>query len=103
AQLAAKIAETCATAMQATPATWRLLIDSRWPGNKSLRVFCGGEALSRELANRLLERCAGLWNLYCPTETTIWSVAAKIEPGNAPVVIGRLVACTPYSVIDREF
>ncbi|PYK02800.1 MAG: non-ribosomal peptide synthetase, partial [Verrucomicrobia bacterium] len=101
AQLAAKIAETCATAMQATPATWRLLIDSRWPGNKSLRVFCGGEALSRELANRLLERCAGLWNLYGPTETTIWSAAAKIEPGNAPVVIGRPIANTQFYILDR--
>src|SRR5207302_3470313 len=100
-QLAAKIADTCATAMQATPATWRLLIDSRWPGNKSLRVFCGGEALSRELANRLLERCAGLWNLYGPTETTIWSAAAKIEPGNAPVVIGRPIANTQFYILDR--
>ncbi|PYJ97130.1 MAG: non-ribosomal peptide synthetase, partial [Verrucomicrobia bacterium] len=101
AQLAAKIADTCATVMQATPATWRLLIDSGWPGNKSLTVFCGGEALSRELANRLLERCAELWNLYGPTETTIWSAAAKIEPGNSPVVIGRPIANTQFYILDR--
>ncbi|HKI72397.1 MAG TPA: amino acid adenylation domain-containing protein, partial [Verrucomicrobiae bacterium] len=101
AQLAAKIADTCATVMQATPATWRLLIDSGWPGNKSLRVFCGGEALPRELANRLLERCAELWNLYGPTEATIWSAAAKIEPGNAPVVIGRPIANTQFYILDR--
>ena len=101
AQLAAKIADSTATVMQATPATWRLLIDSGWPGNKSLRVFCGGEALSRELANRLLERCAELWNLYGPTEATIWSAAAKIEPGNAPVVIGRPIANTQFYILDR--
>jgi len=101
-QLAAKIARTGVTVMQATPATWRMLLDSGWPGARSLRIFSGGEALPRELADRLLERCAELWNLYGPTETTVWSAAANILPGNEPVVIGRPIANTQFYVLDRH-
>ena len=103
AQLAAKIASNSITVVQATPATWRLLLDSRWQGSKSLKILSGGEALSRELADRLLERCAELWNLYGPTETTIWSSAARIEPGAGPIVIGRPIANTQFYVLDRYF
>jgi acyl-coenzyme A synthetase/AMP-(fatty) acid ligase/acyl carrier protein len=103
AQLASKISGANITVMQATPATWRLLLDSGWQGNKSLRVFCGGETLSRELASRLCERCAELWNLYGPTETTIWSSAARIGPGSLPIVIGRPIANTQLYVLDRHF
>ncbi|OLE49545.1 MAG: hypothetical protein AUI36_20375 [Cyanobacteria bacterium 13_1_40CM_2_61_4] len=101
AQLAAKIANAGVTVMQATPATWRLLLSSGWQGNKSLRIFCGGEALSRELADRLLERCAALWNLYGPTETTIWSTVAKVEPGVDPIIVGRAIANTQIYVLDN--
>ncbi|MEN8161480.1 MAG: condensation domain-containing protein, partial [Myxococcota bacterium] len=59
--------------MQATPATWRLLLLSGWEGDSRLRIFSGGEALPRELADSLLERGREVWNLYGPTETTIWS------------------------------
>jgi len=85
-----EIADNKITTMQAPPATWRLLLDSSWPGSKSLKALSGGENLSRELADRLLERCAELWNLYGPTETTIWSAVAKIEPAPAPLSSGGL-------------
>ncbi|HEY0734202.1 MAG TPA: condensation domain-containing protein, partial [Herpetosiphonaceae bacterium] len=62
-----------ATIMQATPATWRLLRDAGWDGRAALRVLCGGEALAPELAAYLLPRVRDVWNLYGPTETTIWS------------------------------
>jgi len=102
AQLASKISKANVTVMQATPATWRLLLDSGWSGSRSLRIFCGGEALSRELANRLCECGAELWNLYGPTETTIWSSAARIERGNSPIIIGRPIANTQLYVLDRQ-
>jgi amino acid adenylation domain-containing protein len=98
--LAAKIARSNITVLQAMPATWRLLLDSGWRGNPSLRLFSGGETLSREMANQMLERCAELWNLYGPTETTVWSAAARIEPGNGPIVIGRPIANTEFYVLD---
>mgnify|MGYP002476541954 CR=1 FL=1 len=62
-----------ATVMQATPATWQMLLDSGWEGQSGLRLFCGGEALTRRLANSLVNSAAEVWNLYGPTETTVWS------------------------------
>ncbi|MFL9458787.1 AMP-binding protein [Tolypothrix bouteillei VB521301_2] len=61
-----------ATIVQATPATWRLLLEANYQSNH-LKILCGGEALPWELANQLCARSASLWNLYGPTETTIWS------------------------------
>src|SRR5207247_6466704 len=66
------------TVMQATPATWRLMIDAGWAGSRRLKALCGGEALQPDLAEKLLPRCAGLWNMYGPTETTVWSTGACV-------------------------
>ena len=66
-----------ATIMQATPATWRLLLASGWHGEPHLKILCGGEALPPELARELLPRCSSLWNMYGPTETTIWSTTSQ--------------------------
>ena len=71
------------TVLQATPATWRMLIEGGWTGSDHLRALCGGEALPPDLAEALLARVKELWNLYGPTETTIWSSVEKIEPGIA--------------------
>ena len=90
-----------ATMMQATPATWRLLLDSGWRGNPGLKILCGGEAWHAELAERLLPRCASLWNMYGPTETTIWSAVARVEK-NQPVRIGRPIANTRLYVLDQH-
>ncbi len=89
------------TAMQATPATWRLLLEAGWSGSDQLKILCGGEALSRDLANELLERSATLWNLYGPTETTIWSAASEVKSKEGPVFIGQPIANTQIYVLDR--
>nr|WP_148775087.1 non-ribosomal peptide synthetase [Bradyrhizobium rifense] len=96
------IAESRATIMQATPTTWRMLIDSGWEGDGRLRALCGGEALSRDLANALLARVGELWNLYGPTETTIWSTAARLEPGQSPISIGRPIENTRVYIVDQD-
>jgi amino acid adenylation domain-containing protein len=100
--LASLLEESQATVMQATPATWRLLLESGWRGLPGLRIFCGGEALPRDLANKLLETGAEVWNLYGPTETTIWSTVAKVEPGDAHPNIGRPIANTFVYVLDAR-
>ncbi|HSF40221.1 MAG TPA: amino acid adenylation domain-containing protein [Thermoanaerobaculia bacterium] len=77
------------TAVQATPATWRMLLESGWTGSPDLKLLSGGEALPRNLADRLLGASGSLWNLYGPTETTIWSAVERIAPGTGPIAIGR--------------
>ena len=96
------LAHSGATVMQATPATWRMLIDGGWKGDGKLRALCGGEPLSRDLADALLARVGELWNLYGPTETTIWSTVARIEPGDGPISIGGPIENTRIYIADRE-
>jgi amino acid adenylation domain-containing protein len=88
------------TVMQATPVTWRLLLESGWQGTPGLKILCGGEALGRELANRLIETGAQVWNLYGPTETTIWSALHRLELGEGSVPIGRPIANTRLYILD---
>jgi surfactin family lipopeptide synthetase A len=99
-QLLARIVGCGATVMQATPWTWRLLLEAGWRGTAGLRVLCGGEELSRGLADQLLERAGEVWNLYGPTETTIWSSAWRIERDPGRVSIGRPIANTRMYVLD---
>jgi amino acid adenylation domain-containing protein len=100
--LANLLASCGATVMQATPATWRMLLDGGWRGDPRLKVLCGGEALPLELARRLEGHCASLWNLYGPTETTIWSAVAPIDPAAGRVPIGPPIANTQFYILDAH-
>ena len=91
-----------ATILQATPATWRMLIETGWQGTPGLAALCGGEGLPRELANQLLERTAALWNMYGPTETTIWSSVQRITPDDAEITVGRPIANTEFYILDKN-
>src|SRR5207247_1791274 len=83
------------TTMQATPATWRLLMEAGWRGNRALKVLVGGEALSPELARGLVSTCASVWNMYGPTETTIWSSVYRVDGLDDRIVpIGTPIANT---------
>jgi amino acid adenylation domain-containing protein len=100
--LRALLERSGATMMQATPATWRMLIDAGWRGSLGFKILCGGEAMPRQLANALLDRGAAVWNLFGPTETTVWSLAAKVQRGDGPVPIGRPLANTRVYVLDER-
>ncbi|MGB3533231.1 MAG: amino acid adenylation domain-containing protein [Microcoleaceae cyanobacterium] len=101
-QLSMALEQYCVSFMQATPATWQLLLQSGWQGNKQLKILCGGESLPRELANQLLKKCGSLWNMYGPTETTIWSTCDQVHPGNSPIAIGRPIANTQTYLLDQQ-
>src|SRR5579871_6866280 len=88
------------TVMQATPSTWRLLLESGWAGKKDLNIFCGGELLSEHLATQLVPRCNALWNMYGPTETTIWSAVHPISSEEGPISIGHGIGNTQTYVLD---
>jgi surfactin synthase thioesterase subunit len=77
-----------------------MLVDSGWTGGTGLKVLCGGEALGKDLANELLDRASSVWNLYGPTETTIWSTAHRLTRDEGPVLAGRPIANTQVYVLD---
>jgi amino acid adenylation domain-containing protein len=91
-----------ATAMQGTPVSWKQLIEAGWDGNPPLKVLCGGEAFPRELASQLTKRSISVWNMYGPTETTIWSATDEVENSDGPVPIGWPIANTQFHVLDKE-
>ena len=92
-----RLAESGASALQGTPATWRLLVDAGW--SEPVRVLVGGEALPDRLATELCARSSSVWNLYGPTETTIWSAVAPVAGAGGS--IGRPIANTLLSIVDR--
>lgn len=102
-RLTAQLGDEQATVMQATPATWRLLLEAEWPGHPSLKILCGGEALPRDLAEKLLAKSAVLWNMYGPTETTIWSGAYRLTSVQGPVPIGHPIANTQFYILDAHW
>lgn len=89
-----------ATAMQATPSAWRMLIAAGWRGKRGFKALVGGEALAPDLAQQLLERCDSLWNMYGPTETTVWSTCWRVEHPENGIYIGGPIANTQIHVLD---
>jgi amino acid adenylation domain-containing protein len=100
--LADLLAASGATLMQATPATWKMLVFAGWEGDRSLRILSGGEALPGAIADLLRERGSVVWNLYGPTETTVWSTAHRVDGSEAVVPVGTPVANTRAYVLDAH-
>ena len=88
--------------LQATPATWRLMIGAGWEGKSDLKVLCGGEPMPTDLVEPLLDRCGQLWNMYGPTETTVWSAVYQITDPTAPILIGKPVGNTQIYILDQQ-
>jgi amino acid adenylation domain-containing protein len=92
------------TVMQATPALWQMLISAGWEGDSRLTALCGGEALTPQLAGMLIPKVNALWNMYGPTETTIWSSALHIEEASGTTIpIGGPIQNTTFHVLDTQF
>jgi len=90
------------TFMQGTPAIWKRLIDSGWQGKADLQAVCTGEAMPKDLPRKLLPKVGRLWNVYGPTETTIWSAGYQFSGPDDPVLIGRPVANTQIYILDEH-
>ncbi|MGU2129043.1 non-ribosomal peptide synthase/polyketide synthase [Pseudomonas aeruginosa] len=90
------------TVLQATPATWRMLCDSeRVDLLRGCTLLCGGEALAEDLAARMRGLSASTWNLYGPTETTIWSARFRLGEEARPFLGGPLENTALY-ILDSE-
>ncbi|GAB3641454.1 amino acid adenylation domain-containing protein [Spirosoma arcticum] len=99
------IREQPITLMQATPATYKMMLDAGWeptttPGGSALNILCCGEPMSMDLAHKLLPRCRTLWNMYGPTETTIYSTGKQILASDPVITIGRPIQNTQVYVLD---
>ena len=101
-KLAAMIDAAEITIMQATPSTWRLLLEAEWAGSKQLKILSGGEAISRDLGERLLAKSAAVWNMYGPTETTIWSTVYQLIGAEQQILIGKPIANTETYILDPQ-
>ena len=99
-RLAAQLDEHDISLLQATPATWRMMIEAGWNGKRDLKVLCGGEPMPNDLVGPLLDRCGELWNMYGPTETTVWSAAFQITDADAPILIGKPIGNTQIYILD---
>lgn len=98
--LAAEVDEWRPTLVQATPATWVMLLRVGWQNTCGVKILCGGEALPEHLKDQLVSRSEA-WNLYGPTETTIWSTARRLSR-DEPVTIGTPIANTRVYVLDEN-
>ena len=89
------------TVMQATPYTWRIMLEAGWNENTPIKVICGGEALPLELAGRIIPRATSLWNVYGPTETTVWSTIKQVKAADKVISIGRPIDNTSIYILDK--
>ncbi|MBA2681036.1 MAG: amino acid adenylation domain-containing protein, partial [Ktedonobacteraceae bacterium] len=101
-QLMKRLETAGITMLQATPTSWRMLLEAGWPGSASMKLLCGGEALPPALALQLLKRGGSLWNMYGPTETTIWSTLHRVTGVAGSVPIGRPIANTQVYLLDAQ-
>nr|AAF17280.1 NosC [Nostoc sp. GSV224] len=119
ARLLLELQHSSTTVMQATPATWQMLVASGLSTQQlGMKLLCGGEALPPQLAHQLLETGAQVWNLYGPTETTIWSSICQLRNEStqlearsaiasgaalrAIAPIGRPIANTQFYILDSH-
>ncbi len=89
-----------ATVMQATPSTWRMLLAAGFQGGPALKALCGGEAFPPDLARELCAKMGAVFNMYGPTETTIWSTVAKLDADDPRLTIGRPIDNTRVYILD---
>jgi acyl-CoA synthetase (AMP-forming)/AMP-acid ligase II/acyl carrier protein len=99
-KLAENISRYHPTHMQGTPSTWQLLLDAGWQNEEDIKMLVGGEAVKEDIKTALTRR-GNVWNVYGPTETTIWSTVKRMEE-NETVQIGQPIANTTIRIVNRE-
>jgi amino acid adenylation domain-containing protein len=95
-----EISEVKPSVIQATPSFFKRLLGVGWKPNSELKIMCGGDLINNDLIEELLASCKELWNMYGPTETTIWSSTKKIERGTSPQNIGQPIKETSFFILD---
>lgn len=97
-----EILEVKPSIIQATPSFFKRLLSLGWKPDSELKILCGGDLINNDLIEELLISCKELWNMYGPTETTIWSSVKKIEHGTSPQNIGQPIKETSFYILDAN-
>lgn len=97
-RLVARLDRGDITQLQATPTLWTMLLEAGLKPGAGLKMLCGGEPLPADLAQKLTAGGGEVWNLYGPTESTIWSAVSRMNPGDR-VTIGHPIANTELHVL----
>jgi amino acid adenylation domain-containing protein len=101
-RLIALMKENHISVLQGTPHTFRLMLEAGYESEPGVKLLCGGEPWPRELADRLLAGGGRVWNLYGPTETTIWSSACEITRTSGPITLGEAIDNTYLYLLDEN-
>ncbi|MRX70059.1 amino acid adenylation domain-containing protein [Flavobacterium resistens] len=96
-----RLQEIKPTIIQATPSFYQMLFHADWQGDMCLKLLCGGDLLSESLAKKLISHSSEVWNMYGPTETTIWSSVKKIEKASDASNIGKPINNTQLYILDE--
>ena len=94
-----RLRQSRATHLQATPSLLQMLLNAGWKPERQLKIWCGGEALPKGLAAVLLKQVDALYNLYGPTECTVWASVGRVEDANA-IDVGTPIANTRVYTVD---
>jgi amino acid adenylation domain-containing protein len=101
-KLAKTIEEHGVTFFQATPSGWRILTESGWKGSTRLTGLCGGEAFPRDLAEKLIPRLKAIYNVYGPTEATVWATFHRVTAAEDHKFIGRPLENYSIHILDAN-
>jgi len=101
AEIMSALASVQPSVLQATPSFYQMLFNDGWEGDKGLKILCGGDLLGKSLAQKLVDTSASLWNMYGPTETTIWSSVKQIEKAADASNIGTPIDNTEFFILDE--
>lgn len=101
-QIKKELEEIKPSVIQATPSFYQMLFNVGWNGNKDLKILCGGDSLNEQLAEKLITHSKEVWNMYGPTETTIWSSIKKIDKPSDASNIGKPISNTQIYILDKH-
>ena len=97
-----KVMEERISIIQSTPSTYKMMLDAGWDKRLDIAILCCGEAMPADLASKLIPRCRALYNMYGPTETTIYSTGTRIFSGDEMITIGKPIDNTRIYILNEN-
>jgi len=96
------LSENRVSILQATASWFRFLFIAGWTHSNKYTILCGGEAFPSDIQSKLMNCSIALWNMYGPTEATVWVSAQKINSVYEKATIGIPFSGTCFDVVDKN-